>query len=645
MNNDDIDRFLAAAEQKLQQFARPAQTQAQGLSLQQVVPIVRSELALMIQSLPIMSGAPGQDGKSVTVEDVRPLIEEEVAKLPKPKNGKDGRDGTLLRERVIRMPDYERLTDGTLSQIRLGTGDRLNIYGVSTDAQSLAVKKGTTTSPDTSVTGPLVKVERTVEIASASVNGDGGEQMAALLGIASGTAANQAQPVGVYGAAKSAATGTGANVGDCAGGYFVGRYTGTGNGSSIGAVFSARRDTVGAGTAGACGVEVSVQNYSGSANSYSSSGSTRVKAISVLCLGDADSGVGMVFNNPFGYQFDVGIGFNAQVAGGKTGAVANSSIRDDSHSTTSIDIRGSHTTAINVASGAGAVNLGDGTLTIGATAVTLGGNATWTRAGGTVAAGVVNLAAHNFSAAGDSGGTSNIRGDAIDMTVNGANAITAAASVRIGLTHAATNTVSNGFGVVGSITNSNTAALTSGSVYSSSFSLSSSGNVGTAAGFRASAPTLSSTGVITNNIGFVASDLGHATLVVNAIGHDCSNFTAASTLTAAYRSQMNSGTAKWGFYATGTADNAFAGNVRIGSVVAPTETLHVTGTLATSSLGAIGTTTSSTTNLNLAAGTTGVSSLRIPHGAAPSSPVDGDIWTTTSGLFVRINGVTVGPLT
>jgi hypothetical protein len=37
--------------------------------------------------------------------------------------------------------------------------------------------------------------------------------------------------------------------------------------------------------------------------------------------------------------------------------------------------------------------------------------------------------------------------------------------------------------------------------------------------------------------------------------------------------------------------------------------------------------------------------LNLPHGAAPSAPVNGDMWTTTAGLFVRINGVTVGPLT
>jgi hypothetical protein len=33
-------------------------------------------------------------------------------------------------------------------------------------------------------------------------------------------------------------------------------------------------------------------------------------------------------------------------------------------------------------------------------------------------------------------------------------------------------------------------------------------------------------------------------------------------------------------------------------------------------------------------------SARLPHGSAPSSPVDGDVWTTSGGLFVRLNGVT-----
>ena len=42
----------------------------------------------------------------------------------------------------------------------------------------------------------------------------------------------------------------------------------------------------------------------------------------------------------------------------------------------------------------------------------------------------------------------------------------------------------------------------------------------------------------------------------------------------------------------------------------------------------------------LPAGGTSAPSLRLPHGAAPSAPTDGDVWTTTSGLFVRVNAAT-----
>lgn len=42
----------------------------------------------------------------------------------------------------------------------------------------------------------------------------------------------------------------------------------------------------------------------------------------------------------------------------------------------------------------------------------------------------------------------------------------------------------------------------------------------------------------------------------------------------------------------------------------------------------------------LAASTTSLASLNIPHGSAPTSPVNGDIWTTTGGQFARLNGVT-----
>ena len=40
------------------------------------------------------------------------------------------------------------------------------------------------------------------------------------------------------------------------------------------------------------------------------------------------------------------------------------------------------------------------------------------------------------------------------------------------------------------------------------------------------------------------------------------------------------------------------------------------------------------------ASTTTTAGLRLAHGAAPTTPVNGDVWTTTSGLFARINGGT-----
>jgi hypothetical protein len=46
--------------------------------------------------------------------------------------------------------------------------------------------------------------------------------------------------------------------------------------------------------------------------------------------------------------------------------------------------------------------------------------------------------------------------------------------------------------------------------------------------------------------------------------------------------------------------------------------------------------------LQVNASGTGAASINIPHGAAPTSPTNGDCWTTTGGLFCRINGA-VGP--
>ena len=49
--------------------------------------------------------------------------------------------------------------------------------------------------------------------------------------------------------------------------------------------------------------------------------------------------------------------------------------------------------------------------------------------------------------------------------------------------------------------------------------------------------------------------------------------------------------------------------------------------------------------LTTAAASTAGAGLNLPPGAAPTSPKNGDIWTTSSGLFAQINGSTIGPFT
>lgn len=47
--------------------------------------------------------------------------------------------------------------------------------------------------------------------------------------------------------------------------------------------------------------------------------------------------------------------------------------------------------------------------------------------------------------------------------------------------------------------------------------------------------------------------------------------------------------------------------------------------------------------VTFATATTSLASFRVPHGTAPTSPTNGDFWTTTAGVFAEINGSTVGP--
>lgn len=139
-------------------------------------------------------------------------------------------------------------------------------------------------------------------------------------------------------------------------------------------------------------------------------------------------------------------------------------------------------------------------------------------------------------------------------------------------------------------------------------------------------------------------DVGGDTVTINASsGSAPNNFALTVDTFRIIASSSNTGGALY-LSSNGSAVNriryAVTGLFAIRDDVAGADRISI----GTSGEVGIGIASSSTTRLALSAGATGMSSLRLPHGSAPSSPVDGDMWTTSSGLFVRINGSTVGPL-
>ena len=94
--------------------------------------------------------------------------------------------------------------------------------------------------------------------------------------------------------------------------------------------------------------------------------------------------------------------------------------------------------------------------------------------------------------------------------------------------------------------------------------------------------TLTTAGVYAEWIGLnVPQPQGTGYTLTNAYGLYISDQTKG-TNNYGITSLVSSGTNKWSIYASGTAQNGFAGNVRIGSVVAPTVALDVTGAVKVS---------------------------------------------------------------
>jgi hypothetical protein len=257
--------------------------------------------------------------------------------------------------------------DNTGKTLNIGAGDNLTGYQFAAEgtkpATHIDVRSGVLSpSPIPNTTPrPIFKAQTFQEVTSAQVgSGDGVDSMATIAGVSLGFYACEAQTVGVYGAATNLYNNVagGSFKGDTVGGYFLGVKNAYGNGSSYGTalgIYSAgRRDDA---TAKITAAEIQCQNYTSTSGSYSSTGFSDTNGIWMTANGNADSGVGLSIGNPFNKKFKVGIGFS----GWNGGAVVDSTFRDDSTSTTSLDVRGTHTYSITTSSTAG--KAGIGTLT------------------------------------------------------------------------------------------------------------------------------------------------------------------------------------------------------------------------------------------------------------------------------------------
>lgn len=227
---------------------------------------------------------------------------------------------------------------------QMGSGDEVHLFN-STTPLLLRLSKGTSASPDTNLV-PMMKIERTANFDNTGISGDGAEFTTAFQSISKGTTQNGLQVVGMYGAATSSSTNqTTSGADDACAIYGASIITGSGTGTAIGGFLSSRKDTT---TGKVNALELSVRNQTSTADAYSSTGFQDSQGIWIHGTGLTNVSAGIVFGNPFGPQFDVGIGFTSGVAGGQTGAVKTASIRDDGNAISSLVLNGHHTTGIDL---------------------------------------------------------------------------------------------------------------------------------------------------------------------------------------------------------------------------------------------------------------------------------------------------------
>jgi len=239
--------------------------------------------------------------------------------------------------------------DPTREKLQIGVGDETGL-GAPANASNpfrLELMTGTYANPVATV-GPTMKINRVESIPLTQMtNGQSNDQNAGIFVVAVGRPLTQVQSAAIVGAAYSYATSpaSGGTNPDACGLQGTGHIFSGGVGRGVGGYFEGIRDTTASTNNG---IEVRSNNNTSTPDAYVAGQIPNTMGIWVTATG-ATSAVGIVLGS-LG-TWDVGLAFPFT-------NINTTTISDDSNSTTSVAINGTHTTSIAVAPTAGAVRLG-----------------------------------------------------------------------------------------------------------------------------------------------------------------------------------------------------------------------------------------------------------------------------------------------
>ena len=245
--------------------------------------------------------------------------------------------------------------DTGIGLLKFGTGDLIDYLATPMDGKQIRVAQGTAAAPITSGDGPTVKIVRIEQITESTMPsgvGANNQGNAALYVHSRGTASSEAQTTALWASAESQSTQTTHND-DASALNVQARIYGSGTGIAM-SYFEGRRDTA---TGRVSTLQLGVRNFTAVDGTYNPGGVSDTGAIWIFgnqTLGATKNGCAIQLANPFNVPFEVGIANLSQNGGG----CLNAFIRDDGSNTTSIDIRGTHTTAISTTTGAGDIQFG-----------------------------------------------------------------------------------------------------------------------------------------------------------------------------------------------------------------------------------------------------------------------------------------------